>query len=125
MWDVATPIEVSGRRLGHFFTGQFFFDNESPDYEFFREQAKRYSFDEQKYLAALDKVPRLSRATVETVMAFFMKLSGMISQLSFSNIKLARILKERDLLMVSLRRKPGAAEQVGEIAHLGIGTRPH
>ena len=119
MWDVATPIMVGGRHVGNLFTGQFFFDDESPDYEFFRQQARQYGFDEQKYLAALDKVPRLSRATVDTVMAFFMKLSGMISQLSYSNIKLARILTERDLLMASLRESEARLIRSQEIAHLG------
>jgi PAS domain S-box-containing protein len=119
MWDVATPIEVSGKQLGHFFTGQFFFDDESPDYELFRAQAKQYGFDEQEYLTALDKVPRLSRATVDTVMGFFMKLSGMISQLSYSNIKLARILSERDILTESLRESQEHLNRAQEIARLG------
>jgi PAS domain S-box-containing protein len=104
MWDVATPIEVGGKQLGHFFTGQFFFDDESPDYEFFRAQAKHYGFDEQEYLAALDMVPRLSRATVDTVMGFFIDLSSMISQLSYSNIKLARISAERAMLIDEIRQ---------------------
>ncbi len=115
MWDVATTIEVGGKNLGHFFTGQFLFDGEAPDYEFFRAQAKQYSFDEQEYLAALDKVPRLSRATVDTVMGFFMKLSGMISQLSYSNIKLARSLVERDTLMDSLRQSQQQNEFLADI----------
>jgi PAS domain S-box-containing protein len=119
MWDVGTPIEVGGKQLGHFFTGQFLFDDESPDYEFFRQQAKQYGFDEREYLAALDRVPRLSRATVDTVMEFFIKLSSMISQLSYSNFKLARILSEHDRLMASLRESEERLERAQEIAHLG------
>ena len=61
MWDVATPIMVGGRHVGNLFTGQFFFDDEPVDYELFRSQARRYGFDEQPYLAALEAVPRLSR----------------------------------------------------------------
>lgn len=118
MWDVATPIEVGGKHMGHFFTGQFLFDDESPDYEFFRQQAKQYGFVESEYLTALDKVPRLSRAAVDTVMRFFMKLSDMISQLSYGNIKLARILAERDMLTESLRKSQedlARAQEVGQI----------
>ncbi len=115
MWDVATPIEVGGKNLGHFFTGQFLFDDEAPDYEFFRAQANQYGFDQQEYLSALDKVPRLSRATVDAVMGFFMKLSGMISQLSYSNIKLARSLAERDALMDSLRKSQQQNEFLADI----------
>lgn len=119
MWDVATPIGVGEKQLGHFFTGQFLFDDESPDYTFFRNQARQYGFDETEYLAALEKVPRLSRATVDSVMGFFMKLSAMISQLSYSNIKLARSLAERESLMASLRESETRLARAQEIAHLG------
>ncbi|MHB1477842.1 MAG: PocR ligand-binding domain-containing protein, partial [Coriobacteriia bacterium] len=63
MWDAATPIFVGGGRVGNLFTGQFFFDDESIDLEFFREQARRYGFEESAYLAAIESVPRLSRET--------------------------------------------------------------
>ena len=61
MWDMATPISVAGRHVGNIFTGQFFFDDETIDCEFFRAQARKYGFDEPQYLAALNRVPRLSR----------------------------------------------------------------
>ena len=103
MWDIATPIMVGGKHVGNVFSGQFFFDDELLDYELFRSQAGKYGFDEEEYIAALECVPRLTREEVETGMAFFMKLADLISQLSYSNIKLARSLAERDALMDSLR----------------------
>jgi PAS domain S-box-containing protein len=103
MWDIATPIMVAGKHVGNVFSGQFFFEDELLDYEFFRSQAAKYRFNEQEYIAALERAPRLTREQVETGMAFFMKLADLISQLSYSNIKLARSLAERDALMDSLR----------------------
>lgn len=103
MWDVATPIMVGGKQFGNFFMGQFFFDDESPDVESFRSQARRYGFDEKEYIAALEKVPRLNRESLAAGMAYFMELADMISRMSYSNIKLARSLAERDSLMESLR----------------------
>jgi PAS domain S-box-containing protein len=103
MWDMATPIIVAGQHVGNIFTGQFFFENETVDRELFRVQARQYGFDEQRYLAALDRVPRLSRETVNRGIAFFLKLSDTISQLGYSNVKLARLLSERDRLTDSLR----------------------
>jgi PAS domain S-box-containing protein len=102
MWDIVTPIMVSGRHVGYVFAGQFFFEDETLDYELFRSQARKYGFDEEEYIAALDKVPRLSREAVDTSMAFFMTFAGMISQLSYSNIKLSRALAERDSLVNAL-----------------------
>ncbi len=58
MWDIATPIIVSGKRFGNIFSGQFFFDDEKLDYELFRKQAKKYDFDEEKYISALEAAPR-------------------------------------------------------------------
>ena len=104
MWDVATPIMVGGQHVGNVFSGQFFFEGEPIDYEFFRRQARRYGFDGDQYLAALDRVPRINRESLEAAMTYFMRLADMLSRLSYSNVKLARSLAERDALMQSLTR---------------------
>jgi len=119
MWDVATPIIVGGRHLGNLFSGQFFFEGEELDYELFRSQARRYGFNEQEYIAALEAVPRLNRESVDTAMAFFRKFADFISRLSYSNIKLARSLTERDALMESLKEAGDRLRRTQEIAHLG------
>nr|WP_082090646.1 PAS domain S-box protein [Methanosarcina sp. MTP4] len=103
MWDLATPIMVGNQHVGNLFLGQFFFEDEPLDYELFRSQARKYGFDEEEYMAAFEKVPRLSRETVDTSMAFLTKLAHMISQLSYSNIMLARSLVERDALVDALQ----------------------
>ncbi|MHB0935434.1 MAG: PocR ligand-binding domain-containing protein [Armatimonadota bacterium] len=95
MWDIATPLMVGDRHVGNIFSGQFFFAGEPVDYALFRAQAKQYGFDEETYLAAIDRAPRLSRDVVETGMAFLTKLGRMLSQLGYSNIALARSLEER------------------------------
>ncbi|WP_281085515.1 PAS domain S-box protein, partial [Methanosarcina acetivorans] len=103
MWDVATPIVVGGQHVGNIFSGQFFFEDEPLDYELFRAQARKYGFNEEEYIAALEKVPRLSREYVDTVMSFFMKFAHMISQLSYTNVRLAQSLAERNALVDALR----------------------
>jgi len=103
MWDIATPIMIRDQQVGILSSGQFFFEDESLDYELFRSQAKQYGFNEEEYMAALEKVPRLSRETVDTGMAFLTKLANMISQLSYSNIKLAQSLGEREALVDALQ----------------------
>ena len=102
MWDIATPIIVSSQYVGYVFSGQFFFDDEPLDYELFRSQARIYGFNEEQYIAALEKVPRLSREVVNTGMSFFMMFANMISQLSYSNIKLAQSLAKRNALVNAL-----------------------
>jgi len=104
MWDIVTPIMVGGQHIGDIFAGQFFFEDEPLDYELFRSQAKQYGFNEEEYMAALEKVPRLSREAVDTGMDFFMTFANMISQLSYSNIKLVQSLAERDTLVDALQQ---------------------
>ena len=103
MWDLATPVMVDDQHIGNVFTGQFFFEDEPLDYELFRSQARRYGFNEEEYIAALEKAPRLSREAVDTGMGFLMTFANMISQLSYSNIKLAQSLAERNSLVDALR----------------------
>ncbi|MFP4087893.1 MAG: PAS domain S-box protein [Desulfobacteraceae bacterium] len=103
MWDMATPIMVGGEHLGNLFLGQFFFEDEQPDYDAFRTQARQYGFDESEYLAALDRVPRWRRETVDAVMRFYAKFADLISTLSYSNLKLARSLEQRDQTEKALR----------------------
>lgn len=95
MWDMATPIILGDRQMGSIFLGQFFFDDESPDHETFRIQARHYGFNEEEYLAALDRVPRWSRETVDAVMSFYTDFALLIGNLSYSTIKLAQALQER------------------------------
>jgi PAS domain S-box-containing protein len=111
MWDAATPIVVDGHHLGNVFAGQFFFEDEVPDYELFQAQAVRYGFDPDAYLGALGAAPRLSRDKVAAGMAFLLKFAGMLSGLSFSNIKLARSVTEREVLMTALRGKTAQLEE--------------
>lgn len=95
MWDMATPIMVGGKRLGNIFLGQFLFADEEPEIHVFRDQARLYGFDEQAYLAALERVPRFSRDTVSLAMTFYARLANLISDLSFGHIKLARAVSEK------------------------------
>ena len=94
MWDIVTPIMVNTTHLGNIYIGQFFFEDEDPDYELFRKQARQHGFDETAYIAALDRVPRLKRKTVDRAMTFYSRLAGMISSLSYTTIKLSRKIEQ-------------------------------
>ena len=50
--DIATPIVAGGKHIGNLFLGQFLYEDEKRDYALFREQARRYGFDEKEYIAA-------------------------------------------------------------------------
>ncbi|HLP77839.1 MAG TPA: two-component regulator propeller domain-containing protein, partial [Candidatus Paceibacterota bacterium] len=118
MWETATPITIGGRHMGNLFLGQFFFDDETPDHNAFRQQARRFGYDEAEYLSALACVPRLSRKHVEASMAFHTALAAMIGNLSFGNLKLANALEERKRTQENLALLNFALNRVGEAAYL-------
>jgi PAS domain S-box-containing protein len=95
MWDMSTPIKLGGQHIGNIFLGQFLFDDETVDYESFRQQARRYGFDEKEYIAALDRASRWSRKTVDAMMSFYSAFAEMIGNLSYGNVKLASALEDR------------------------------
>ncbi len=96
MWDIASPIMLGERHIGNIFLGQFLYDDEKPDYELFRAQARRFGFDEAEYLAALDRVPRWSRDKVRSAMGYYSKLARMLSKSSYNNVILAETLARRE-----------------------------
>jgi len=105
MWDVVTPIVIGGKHMGNLLTGQFFLEDEVPDIGLFTEQAERYGFDKEDYLAALGKVPRLNKEDIEKIMNFYSRFAEMISSLSFSNLKLAKTLLDARQSQEALSRK--------------------
>jgi PAS domain S-box-containing protein len=133
MWDMATPIFIDKHHIGNLFIGQFFFKNESIDYQHFRSQAIRYNFDMEAYIGSLGKVPQLDSENIECAKIFFLRLADSLSQLSYSNLTLARSVKETEKLTESLRRdiierkkaekmlaeSKAHLERSQEIAHLG------
>lgn len=102
LWDVVTPLVIGGRHVGNLFSGQFFFEDDEIDLELFRAQARRHGLNEEEYMAAMDLVPRFSRATMDAAMSFFKKLAKTISALSYSQIELARMAAEIKQINVDL-----------------------
>ncbi len=94
LWGMATPLVVEGNHLGSLFLGQFFFEDDEPDRELFRQQARQYGFDEAQYLETLDRVPRYSRERVNTAMKFYSMFAEYVSMTGYTAAKLSKILNE-------------------------------
>jgi len=92
--DVAVPIVINGEHIANLFSGQFFF--EEPDREFFKKQAEKYGFNESKYIESMQKVPVLSKEKVKTAMNFMLKMTQLITEMTFQ--KLEQIELNKSLL---------------------------
>jgi ligand-binding sensor protein/anti-sigma regulatory factor (Ser/Thr protein kinase) len=87
LWDVALPLMVGGEHVANVYTGQFFFDDDDVDREAFAARARRLGFDEAAYLAALDRVPVISRARLQKTLGFLTDFVGMLGELGLSALK--------------------------------------
>ena len=114
LWEMATPIELSGRHMGNIVIGQFFYTDEKVDPEQFCEQAQYYEFDKSEYIEAFQRVPRFDRKTVEEAMAFYGNLAEMISTLGFSADRLRKSLIERRQAERALQESNQLFHQIAE-----------
>ncbi|MBI9032504.1 PocR ligand-binding domain-containing protein [bacterium] len=88
MNDLVSPIIVADKHLANLFIGQFFYEDEAIDREVFRQQAKDFEIDEEDYLTALDKVPRLNREKIILVAKFYRDFLRVITNSAHSRLKL-------------------------------------
>ncbi len=93
--DNALPIIISGKHLGNFFTGQIFL--EKPDREFFRNQAKKYGFNEVDYLEAVERVPVWTKEKLAQYLDFikdFIEIIAGIGLTQLKQIEANKVIKE-------------------------------
>jgi len=86
MTDVAVPITIGDDHVGNLFIGQFLM--QKPDPDFFRKQAAKYGFDEEKYMEALSKVSIISEDEVLKKIDFLSELALLIGEMGLARLEL-------------------------------------
>jgi PAS domain S-box-containing protein len=119
MWDIVTPLFINERHVGNIFFGQYFYTDEKIDDEIFTAQATEFGFEKGAYLAAIKSVQRLSRQEVKNLMVFFAELAGMISRISYSNLKLSQTLAEQKKVEQSLQESRKDLARAQQVSHTG------
>lgn len=125
LWDLALPVMIGERRLGTLFFGQFFYEEESMDLDFFQQQAKKYGFPEKEYIGALEKSPRLSAERVEHIMKFYHHLIQNITSREYANLKLTRNLEQQQLLEQQLLASFQKIEKANEVKDRFLANMSH
>lgn len=113
--DYATPIVVDNQILATLFLGEVL--NEPADKEFFRGQAKKFDYDENKYLEAIDLVPVVSQIQMESIMNCIVKMAQMLAKTALS--KLRETILENDLNESSKQRIE--LKDILDFSPIGIG----
>jgi ligand-binding sensor protein len=119
MWDMATPLFFGKHRIAFLFSGQFFFSDEKIDTDFFIQQASRYNFNSDEYLAALANVPRLERSYIKKAQEFFIKLSATLAELGYNKLKLEKALEDTRVMLSNVTHNSFLLEEAQSIANLG------
>ena len=100
LYDYANPIIVGGKLLATLFIGQFF--TEEPDEMFFLEQARKYGFDVEAYLAALRKVPIIPPERVKKIVNFYTQLAHTLSTMGNQALQLIKNANFKETLLESI-----------------------
>jgi len=90
--DAATPIIVEGKHLANFFIGQAFL--EKPDIDFFKKQAEKYGYDEEKFLEAVSKVPVISEEELQNRLGFIRSMTEILAKMGHERLKQIELLNE-------------------------------
>ncbi len=83
LMETAIPILLNEQPIGYFFLGQFL--HEQPDLDFFRRQAIANGFNVASYMAAVARVPVVSRQRIDDLMRFFIRFFGLLTRIGAEN----------------------------------------
>lgn len=95
LWDIGVPILCEERHIATIFLGQFFYEDETPDKEFFEKQALQFGFEVDDYLKAVDEIPRLSHSKVDSILEYNKKLAVFLSGVVTNNKQLKEEHRQR------------------------------
>jgi|GEM_PF-4986101 len=116
--DAAAPIVIGGQHMANVFVGQFL--RSAPDDEFFRRQAREFSFNEEGYFKALHEVPTVSEQKLPAILDFMKGFAKLISSLGNERLSLQREVQknlEQERLLIQQSRLAAMGEMVHNIAH--------
>jgi len=94
IWDIAMPVVISGMHIATIFFGQFFYEDEVIDIEYFRAQALEFGFDEKEYLDALSRIPVLSKEKLNHIMEYYKALVMTLAESGLRHLEYKNSQKE-------------------------------
>jgi PAS domain S-box-containing protein len=118
MTDAASPIIIEGQHVANAFVGQFLLN--TPDKEYFRQQAAQFGFNEQDYLNALNEVAIISEKKVVPIMDFLTSFAETVASMGLDKIR--RKQYEKELLHHRKNLEEMVKERTVELRKLSQAT---
>jgi len=86
--DASSPIIIAGEHVANIFSGQVFLESHDETTErFFREQARKFGFDEGEYIKAFKKVPIFEEKKFRAGISFLAKLAQTIADNGLTRLR--------------------------------------
>ena len=86
--DASSPIIIAGEHVANVFSGQVFLESRDETTErFFREQARKFGFDEGEYIKAFKKVPIFKEKNFRAGIYFLVKLAQTIADNGLTRLR--------------------------------------
>ena len=86
--DASAPIIVEGEHVANVFAGQLF--THPPDLEteqLFRQQARKFNFDEEEYIKAFREIPVMPISKFRPALNFLCKLAHLIARMGLAHMR--------------------------------------
>jgi diguanylate cyclase (GGDEF)-like protein len=129
LWHIAMPVTVAGKHMATLFLTQFWFDYEKIDRKYFANQAIRYGFDMDGYMAALDSMPVFSQEKVDYIVAYDRALVKFISDLAEHSLREIEgqyeLKRAYDLLEMRVKERTADLEEANRLLLIEIAERKH
>lgn len=109
--EIALPIMVAGYHSATVFIGQFLYDDEEINYNYFEKQAAELGIDKKVYLELLKQVPRYNRQNIHNHLKFQKRWIDYISSQAYTKYKLLYEIDERKLAEDTLRENEAILNQ--------------
>ena len=109
LYDCATPMIIEGKHIANITTGQLLM--KEPEIKRYKKQAKEFGFNETEYLAALQKVPIVSKQKVTDMMDYLSEFSIYIAK---SGLRTLRANKPKNKYKKTIEQLKIAKENTEE-----------
>ncbi|MFP4364082.1 MAG: PocR ligand-binding domain-containing protein, partial [Spirochaetia bacterium] len=120
LWDAATPIVVNEEVLGVLYLGQYLYDEEGKDLEFFFDQADALGFQRKDYMDEVRRVPVLPKKRIESIKQVYFSFVQSLVEMGASRLEAERSMQRLENAMNALPTPVFFKDSYG--AYQGVNT---